>query len=69
MMQEGTFNGTDAVGKRLSIEIGCAVRIPLSGTVFICNHDVKFSIQRLVNSGDWSWAKEHHKGGMGNGSN
>lgn len=60
-MQEGSFAGIDYLGKRLSAEIGCPVRWLGSGkNVLICAHVVLFSISRLADSSDWSWAKEMH---------
>ncbi len=63
-MQEGTFNGIDALARRLSLEIDCSIRLPTYGKrVFVCSHNIAFSINRLEDSNDWLWVKEHHDRG------
>lgn len=60
-MQEGRFSEVDVIAKRLSLEIHCALRFPeRNRTVLVCNHGVVFSISRLQESSDWSWARKEH---------
>jgi len=60
-MQEGSFAGVDRLGKKLSMVIGCPVRwLGRDRNIFVCAHNISFSINKLTSSGDWSWAKEMH---------
>ncbi len=61
-MQQGTLNDVNNLGKKLSLVLGCALRLPArSGDVFVCSHGVVFQMLELRSSDDWSWAKEKHK--------
>jgi len=61
-MQEGSFAGVARLGRKLSMVIGCPVRwLGRDRNIFVCAHNISFSISRLVNSNDWSWAKEEHR--------
>jgi len=67
-MQEGRLSEVDAIAKRLSLEIHCALRMPeRDRTVLVCSHGIAFSIPRLQESDDWSWAKEEHSKVEGGG--
>jgi len=60
-MQEGRLPEVDVVAKRLSLEINCILRLPAFGkNVLVCGHGVPFSITRLRESSDWTWAKDRH---------
>jgi len=60
-MQEGVIDNVSALGRRLSIEIGCPVSpAALGKNVLVCHHNIAFSMTRLRESIEWQWAKEKH---------
>ena len=60
-MQEGSLVEIDAIARKLSLEIHCALRLPeFNRSVLVCHHGLAFSIPRLKESPDWSWAKKEH---------
>ena len=60
-MQQDALGPIDALGRRLSSETSCVVRMSATGSIFICSHGVKFSMTRLNSSNDWAWAREKHE--------
>lgn len=59
-MQEGTMDPKDALGVLLCLELDCSLRLGPTGRIFLCHHNVMFSITRLYESDDWAWAVEKH---------
>lgn len=63
-MQEGNHAEIDALGRKLSLEIDCAVRWPeRTKDVFVCGCGIAFIVLRLKGSSDWSWVKKLHSQG------
>lgn len=61
-MQQGISNNVDFIAKKLSLLLGCTIGLDSRGrNVFVCKHGIPFSISRLQDSDDWTWAKEKHK--------
>jgi len=60
-MQQGSFEEVNTLGSRLSLEIDCPVAWPRRDkNALTCKHGVIFSISRLRESKDWSWARRMH---------
>ena len=61
-MQEGQFSEVDELGKRLSLEISCPVRLGTKGGkgTFVCDCGLTFPVD-LLKQGDWEEVKRKHK--------
>ncbi len=59
-MQEGSLSGVDIIAKKLSMIINCTLRLSINRKLLVCSHDELFSISRLTETSDLSWAKTKH---------
>lgn len=56
--EQGGVVNLDKMGRQLSLETGCTIKVGDNGFVCLCG--VMFPLGELTKSSDWAWTKEKH---------